>query len=151
MTDCQKSCIGGPCLSDESKIVCGLDQLQKNCLVNSIGGNNQWKFERHILSQTPCHVHTSDCTPPRASQNLVTINLAFIMFVWAANTCLANDAVCGPVMTLLLGHEQIDLLKMDVEGYKWPVFESWPVLSSTISSNKEDIILPMQVLVEIHT
>ena len=51
----------------------------------------------------------------------------------------------------MLGHEQIDLLKMNVEGYEWPVFESWPVLSSTTSSNKDDVILPMQVLVEIHT
>ena len=165
MTDCQKSCIGGPCLSDESKIVCGLDRLQKDCVVYSIGGNNQWQFEWHILSQTPCHVHTFDCTgPPSRFTKPVHDRLSFHHVCLGSEylpynqdePCQANDAVCGPVMTLrqiqvMLGHEQIDLLKMDVEGYEWPVFESWPVLSSTISSNKDDVILPMQVLVEIHT
>jgi hypothetical protein len=37
---------------------------------------------------------------------------------------------------------------MDIEGYEWPIFESWPELSDT--NQKSDMVVPMQVLVELH-
>jgi hypothetical protein len=37
---------------------------------------------------------------------------------------------------------------MDIEGYEWPIFESWPELSDT--NQAADMVLPMQVLVEVH-
>lgn len=60
----------------------------------------------------------------------------------------------GEVWTLLeaqkkLGHSKIDLLKMDIEGWEIPIFYSWPELDHTKDSSQK-IILPMQILVEIH-
>ena len=46
-----------------------------------------------------------------------------------------------------LGHKRIDLFKIDIEGYEWPLFESWPELSD---SHSPDVVLPFQILVEIH-
>ena len=47
MATCESTaCVGGACLEDQAKIVCGLEQLQPKtsaapCIVYSIGGNNQ--------------------------------------------------------------------------------------------------------------
>jgi hypothetical protein len=58
----------------------------------------------------------------------------------------------GEIWTLLemqqrLGHKRIDLLKVDIEGWEFPLFESWPELAYTKDS--ERILLPMQLLVEV--
>jgi hypothetical protein len=37
---------------------------------------------------------------------------------------------------------------MDIEGYEWPIFESWPELGDT--NQAADMVLPMQILVEVH-
>jgi hypothetical protein len=66
-----------PVRPDESKIVCGIGRLEEKepaakkeetspCVVYSIGGNNQWAFEKVILEQTTCEVHTFDCTGLRS-------------------------------------------------------------------------------------
>jgi hypothetical protein len=58
----------------------------------------------------------------------------------------------GEIWTLLemqqrLGHSRIDLLKLDIEGWEFPLFESWPDLYRKEES--ENILLPMQILVEV--
>jgi hypothetical protein len=60
----------------------------------------------------------------------------------------------GEIWTLLemqqrLGHKRIDLLKVDIEGWEFPLFESWPELS--LPKDSEGILLPMQLLVEVCT
>ena len=40
------------------------------------------------------------------------------------------------------------MLKLDIEGYEWPIFESWPELANLEASSK--VALPMQLLVEVH-
>jgi hypothetical protein len=66
MSTCNYTCIGGSCGKDTSKIMCGTEQLsierKKECIVYSVGGNNQWEFENDILRLTSCHIHTFDCT-----------------------------------------------------------------------------------------
>ena len=82
LTKCtDQQCIGGPCHSDESKVVCGLQQLGANstmtssirknyaddtCVIYSLGSNNLWGFELDVLDKTPCQVHTFDCTGARS-------------------------------------------------------------------------------------
>jgi hypothetical protein len=48
-----------------------------------------------------------------------------------------------------LHHKRIDLFKMDIEGFEWPMFESWPVLAD--QKRSEELSLPMQILVEVRT
>merc|ERR1712129_96348 len=60
---------------------------------------------------------------------------------------LYRQTPCGELSTLeevqhRLGHSEVDLLKMDVEGWEWPVFDKEEV-GDTGS-------MPMQVFVEVH-
>jgi len=167
MTVCARDCVGGACNSDESKIVCGLSELQKeeHCIIYSIGGNNQWDFEIDLLQRTPCQVHTFDCTgpatrfrkPPHDRLHFHHVCLG-IQHQDAPAQCTESEPKCGATWTLLemqqqLGHDRIDLLKMDIEGFEWPILRSWPLLSldqDTSSRENDVMILPMQVLIEIH-
>jgi hypothetical protein len=160
MATCQKTCVGGGCSDDQSKILCGLDSVrQSNCVVYSIGSNNMWDFERSILKLNPgCEVHSFDCTGHK-SRFKVPEGIHF------HHVCLGPKnkpaplnpgperwSVRGETWTLekmqsTLNHTRIDLLKMDIEGYEWPLLNSWPELFDIRS---QDAVLPMQIAVEVH-
>mmetsp|Transcript_8004 Transcript_8004/g.11646 ORF Transcript_8004/g.11646 Transcript_8004/m.11646 type:complete len:358 (+) Transcript_8004:34-1107(+) len=166
MSACEQACVGGGCGADTSKIVCGMEQLHflndKECVVYSIGGNNEWQFELDVLGGTSCQVYTFDCTgsksrfqkpqDDRLSFHHICLGAASQPAPGFADNC--TQGICGPIMTLqeiqkMLGHNQIDLFKMDIEGYEWPIFESWPELSDN-ETDSIGFVLPMQILVEIH-
>ena len=155
---CNQTCVGGPCRNDASKIVCGIEFLKKGCIVYSMGGNNDWNFELDLLEKTPCEIHTFDCTGP-SSRFIKPKNdrLYFHHICLAAestNAPMACDnghgSICGPMMSIQdiqhkMNHTRIDLLKMDIEGYEWPILRSWPTLQEDDSA-----VLPYQILVEVH-
>jgi hypothetical protein len=163
------NCIGGECREDESKIMCGADALKDGCVIYSIGGNNWWQFEEDLLQKTPCHIHTFDCTGPLDKfQKPPNDRLHFhhVCLGPTSEPANANDPKCAPgfeerhpgkcgeTWTLLemqqkLHHKRIDLFKMDIEGFEWPMFESWPVLDD--QKRSEELSLPMQILVEVCT
>ena len=168
MATCKQACVGGECSSDESKIICGLDLLKQKkdaaCVVYSIGGNNWWQFERDLLKHVPhCEIHTFDCTGPK-SRFQVPANVNFhhvclgpkympapTHFDKPLDQLTLNDIV-GEIWTLdrmqkNLGHQRIDLLKMDIEGWEWPILKTWPELFDVRSP---DHVLPMQIAVEVH-
>jgi hypothetical protein len=162
MAECNTTCVGGACRSDVSKIICGIEQLQteEQCVVYSVGGNNQWEFELAVLDKTPCEVHTFDCTGnstrfhkpvnPRLKFHHICLGAEHVPY---DHEQACNGGICGDILTLyqiqiMLGHKRIDLFKIDIEGYEWPIFESWPELSDT--NQVADMVLPMQILVEIH-
>lgn len=159
-TSFSKSCLGGNCKSGESKVAFGIDQLKPGCIVYSIGSNNRFDFEISALKDTPCEVHTFDCTGPKERFDRVPVHER-MHFHWLClgdkpeegpKRCQGREK-CGNTSTLLeiqrdLKHTQIDLLKMDIEGFEWNLFDSWPELEN--QANSEQLLLPMQVLVEIH-
>lgn len=152
MGSCNQTCIGGACRNDTSKITCGVGDgtMEAPCVVYSIGGNNQWEFELDILEKTPCEVHTFDCTGS-IERFKKPDNKKLHFHHVCLGTQNKNDTV-GEFWTLekmqkTLNHDQIDLFKMDIEGYEWPLLESWPVLTDIRSSTT---VLPMQILVEVH-
>ena len=171
-----KSCIGGPCRKDASKIVYGLDQLKKLssstpsstgdnslCIVYSIGGNNMWEFENDLLAKTPCEIHTFDCTGDisrftkpdhdRLHFHHVCLGTQHEDAIPPDNNQLCRGrAKCGETWTLLemqqkLQHKRIDLFKIDIEGFEWPLLESWPELAD---QGSDQLVLPMQLLMEVH-
>mmetsp|Transcript_38118 Transcript_38118/g.92254 ORF Transcript_38118/g.92254 Transcript_38118/m.92254 type:complete len:266 (-) Transcript_38118:2414-3211(-) len=164
----QRKCIGGPCRDDRSKITCGISALQRGCVVYSIGGCNQWEFELDILAKTPCSVHTFDCTrhkkiytPPESDRLFFHHICLGTEHEEAPGNCSSRARArgplalkkCGPTWTLdeirtTLGHHQIDMLKMDIEGWEWDIFESWPLPTDTTARG---VYLPMQIAVELHT
>lgn len=184
LAQCQDEvCIGGSCRSDTSKIMCGLSILNNmaggnssdsdgtigpahanpTCVVYSIGGNNQWEFEVDILERTSCEVHTFDCTG-NIERFKVPTNDSRLHFHYE---CLHGGVgdVPGPNFLTLsemahkYGHTQIDLLKMDIEGFEWGVFDGF---SHHHQHEQEEgnrpkadgsfmeLVLPMQILVEVH-
>ena len=61
-----KSCVLGQVGDhDESKRVCGMNSsmlTSAECVVVSIGSNNQWQFEVFAFQSLPCKIVTFDCT-----------------------------------------------------------------------------------------
>lgn len=165
MAPCNYNCTG-ECRADNSKIVCGMEHLQEGCIVYSIGGNNNWEFEENLYDMTPCHIYTFDCTGPRDRfQPPERIRDRHSFY----HICLATEprappeeiefqgrtknTIYGSMETLegmqaMLNHTRLDLLKMDIEGYEWPIFDSWPELVDLEASSK--VSLPMQILTEVH-
>lgn len=163
MAQCKNiTCVGGTCSSDTSKQVCGLEELNRSsekggdhgCVIYSLGGNNQWEFERDALEKTNCQVHTFDCTGlisrftkpnhERLHFHHVCLGTHFVPAP-PPQTCSGN--ICGEFWTLdqmqhNLGHKGIDLLKIDIEGFEWPLFDS--LETST------NFAMPMQMLMEVH-
>jgi len=164
MASCNQACIGGECGDDDSKIVCGVEKLQEGCVVYAIGGDNEWSFELDVLKRTPCEVHTFDCTgqesrfQPPHDPRLHFHHICLGRTPIAAPEDCEDKGVCGAVMTLeqiqtMLEHDRIDLLKMDIEGFEWPVLDSWRITASQmkpmVNTTVRVPVLPMQVLVEV--
>ncbi len=152
MGACNKlDCLGGACGDDQSKIACGArDNLKGSCVVYSIGGNNWWDFELDILDKTSCEVHTFDCTG-----DISRFHVPKNPRLHFHHVCLGTENRITEVgefwtlekMTQTLKHRKIDLLKIDIEGYEFPLFQSWPTRDHKAYEN---MILPMQILVELH-
>lgn len=154
-------------------------QAGYKCIIYSIGGNNLWQFELDLLDKTPCEVHTFDCTgdisrfdvpvhprlhfhhiclgaqyePAPKTPVLDDSGICVTKVMNATDGKVVRIQKCGETWTLLqmqqqLNHSRIDLFKIDTEGWEWPLFYSWPELLDQISSI--NILLPMQILVEIH-
>lgn len=131
-----------------------------------------------ILQRTPCHVHTFDCTGNITRFQVPEHDRLFFHY-----ECLhggggseneeenLNDDdkyFTLAELTEKYNHAQIDLLKMDIEGFEWGVFEEWHRAYTTTSiaspmtgmvvddggnnsdNNRAMTMLPMQMLVEIH-
>jgi len=163
LATCNYDCVGGKCSADRSKIICGLSKLNdEKCVVYSIGSNNYWEFELEILEKTPCTVHTFDCTGPRSRFTVpnherlhfhhVCLGAEPVPAPTELGPKIFNSTVIGEIMTLhqiqkMLNHKRIDLLKFDIEGYEWPLIDSWPLLSDPRS---QDYVLPYQIVFELH-
>jgi len=103
------SCVGGDCGADEAKIICGFEELQQNqnCIVYSIGSNNQWKFELDIINRTQCNVHTFDCTGKFARFHKPSHSRIHFHHICLSNknaapnlSCDKSRGICGAMMTL---------------------------------------------------
>ena len=148
--------MGGPCGSDTSKIVCGMKELthrtsanDEKCIVYSIGGNNQWQFELAVLQETPCEVHTFDCTGKVSrfrkphDDRLKFHHICIGSRHEDAPSECVGKAKCGETWTLLEIQQYLGHKRSDIEGHEWPLLESWPELSD---SNSPDLVYPSRSL-----
>jgi FkbM family methyltransferase len=144
---CKETIIGGLHGEDTSKIVCGIEGLHPPCVIYSIGGNNQWEFEMDALKKTECSVHTFDCTGDKSRFKIPSsANSSRLFFHYE---CLGESRdenfFSLHELSEKYGHSKIDLLKMDIEGYEFKVFDSM------FSHEKRyRYWMPMQILVEVH-
>lgn len=145
---------------DEEKRVCGGLQLygdhhkakglkgkkeSKNCVVYSVGSANQYLFEEEVFNRTNCFVEIFDCTvkeftPPAYIQSRIRTH----------KVCLGSktEVIGGrqfmswTSLNALTGlNTNPDFLKMDIEGYEYPV------LRSIVESGEN---FPLQIALELH-
>jgi hypothetical protein len=126
---------------------------QKDCIVYAMGIDNDSAFEQQ-MTQFCKQVHAFDCTVDLNSTSVVYQNFTFHQICIGSKTDIDDVEVYGhnkrsltfePLSTVMkeLGHTQIDILKLDIEGSEYELFET-EILSKNIP-------LPRQLLFELHT
>lgn len=132
-----------------NKTLCDVPEDDSSCVVLSIGGNNEWDFERQIVGKTKCKVHTFDCTlplvvPPEISSRVtphqlcVSQNPQTIKFEDGRTQKFITYA---EMLKYLNIREAPTILKMDIEGHEFGVLRS--VFSSLTT-------FPSQIAIELH-
>jgi hypothetical protein len=138
---------------DEEKRACGLRHLSKDnlvdsqCVIFSVGSANQWDFEEMIFKELPnCKVETFDCTisdktlPPEPIRSRVRFHPVCIGdadYLIEGRQYLSWESILKRIGL----SSSPTFLKMDIEGYEFPV------LTSIVNSG---IHLPLQIAMEIH-
>lgn len=137
-------------LGDGGKWICDPNRIsqKKDCLVYSVGSNNDFSFEREVkrVIGDHCDIHTFD--PADYSEAAKEVGSNYHQ--WGISNIGSIDRK-GRVMKTLhetakeLGHlgRTIDVFKIDCEGCELDSFETW-VDSATVGISLQ------QVLVEIH-
>ncbi|OLQ11090.1 Ankyrin repeat domain-containing protein 50 [Symbiodinium microadriaticum] len=107
--------------------LCGLEVLQQrpSCIVYSFGSNDEFDFEDAILARTKCTVRIFDPAPSKSSHPLAPTVLPVAlgrtdgmeMLRWWAQS-LPTPTPTRTLQSLMreFGDEQIDILKVDIEG-----------------------------------
>lgn len=151
--------IGG--IHDGNKVLCGIELMQSmnNCVVYSLGSFNNFNFEYDLLQNTSCHVYTYDCTSTPPVSTIDRLNfykiclgdpdlLLKFMFPYQQRILdigIFNNTKFEHLDTLMKKnqHEEVHLLKMDIEGSEYSVF------TSLINQSKK-VNLPYQISFESH-
>jgi hypothetical protein len=106
--------------------VCSLKTLQAPCIVYSLGSQGDVSFEQDIIKNTPCDVHTFDCTV----DSIRIIDPKRHRFHKLCVGRPKGDQAFYPFEQLnsimrRLGHGKLAMLKMDIEGYEFEVGCCW--------------------------
>ncbi len=130
---------------DEEKQICWDEQVFQNldCVVFSIGSNNQWTFEQSVISETKCKVYTFDCT---VEPKLAPKGVNFFPYCVSGVAFINGKGQIYRTMQDILhevGTKKIDYLKMDVEGAE---FEALVPFLSNLSEEDR----PKQIALELH-
>jgi len=122
-------------LGDGGKWVCGLDKVaqHRKCVVYSVGVNGESSFEAELLESTNCEVWGYDFSVDKFGpeiDNSPKLKARSHFFAYA----LSGEDNHGPgqyppfytLSTLMKmnGHDFIDVLKIDIEGYEFAVLAS---------------------------
>ena len=140
---------------DGSKFVCGMHvykRLRDKCVVYSVGSNNDFTFEEAIVASSKCEIHTFDCNVVPAVPTRLQRRVTFHRWCLGARDEVVRSGIetgHGSLITFKtwdttlreLKHSHVDLLKMDIEGYEWDVYDG--MLRSTYP-------LPFQITTELH-
>lgn len=131
---------------DGGKWICGeYFARRSDCVVVSIGSNGDFSFEEAVLkhpSGKKCTIHTFDCTGswevPDKRINLHPWCLSKEDTVINGRTYKSWDSILKELQI-----NNVDLLKMDIEGYEW---NTLPYMLQHPEQSK----LPKQIFLEIH-
>jgi len=139
---------------DGGKWLYNLDILRPGCVIYSVGSNAQFEFEYEMIEKTPCEVFTFDCTVDkgRISPEFEKRGRGRLSFhplcVSDGDTKKENFASLRE-LAASFNHTRIDLLKLDVEGFEYRIFEG--LFRDALRSVDTLDFLPMQLSFELHT
>jgi hypothetical protein len=145
----------------KEKTVVGPDYIThrgKEFVMYAAGIDNDASFEEY-MSQKGITVHAFDCTIPADTKLKYKVTFHhWCLGESKAKTDFENNTYSQQAAnktfvfhTLaetkrLLGHEHIDILKMDIEGFEWEL-----LTSEILSQNFNSTDLPEQIVLELHT
>ena len=148
--------VGPQCLDMESygvgdmeKRTCSLAKFvtaQPDCVIISLGSNNQWGFEEAVYKALPCRIETFDCTVPNTTRPPKSIaDRTTFHHVCAA----AKDQTYGPrvfkswrsILSMINATAAPLYLKMDIEGFEYQVIRSIV---------EDGALMPVQIAFELH-
>lgn len=124
---------------DGGKWLC-MALLKPPCVIFSLGSNGDFTFEESMLNSTQCLIHTFDCT--FNGWSIDRRHQYHEKCLGSAQKAKEDDrfTTLGDI-SVELGVEKINLLKIDVEGYEYDVLSSW---------SQGDVSLPEQIAIEVH-
>ena len=139
-------------VGDDEKRACGLKRLLRNqtdCLIISLGSNNQWNFEEHIFRHfSHCVIHTFDCTLERQAKPPAGIAARTTLHrLCVADADAEADADGRAYLSWASLLQRINAsrppryLKMDVEGFEYGI------LRNIVDDGR---LLPDQIAFEMH-
>lgn len=139
---------GDPAKHDTEKPICNPgNQLfaHENCDLISVGSNNEWETEVGMYQTTKCKIHTFDCTSQDTRPAEIKDRTTFHKF------CITDKSYTDSSGSKFLSWPDVleqsgitqppEYLKMDIEGFEFPV------LRSIVRSGR---LLPNQIAMEIH-
>ncbi|GAQ85040.1 hypothetical protein KFL_002180150 [Klebsormidium nitens] len=124
---------------DGGKWLCGVEVLKEGCVILSLGSNGHFDFEDAMLENTPCEVHTFDCTYDGASRGP---RHRYHKQCLGSPEKGAEDPAFITLAHAVRDNEikEVSLLKMDIEGFEYDVMSLW----------QDSDPLPAQVSFELH-
>jgi FkbM family methyltransferase len=127
--------------SDGGKFICADVLAAPDCVVYSLGSNNDFAFEEDVLKRTECTVVTFDCT---SAARTVDRRHRFVKkCLGSTDRMAANPAAWITLEAAMasMGHDKLALLKIDVEGAEYDVLSAWA---------QDAPGLPRQLAMEVH-
>ena len=135
--------------ADGGKWLCSMAELQAPCTLYSLGSWGDIDFEEAMAHNTPCQIFTFDCTvPPERMPKALPPRVSF------EPVCIGQDNADGTFQSLTtiakrLGHTKVHLLKMDIEGHEFGVFDA--MRAAFVADPRASYgFLPLQISVELH-
>ncbi|KAF8055946.1 ARMC8 [Scenedesmus sp. PABB004] len=134
---------------DGGKALCSLESFRGSagdCVIYSMGSNGNFLFEEAMLRDTPCKVHTFDCTFDGRS---LDAGARHTYHKWCIGAAPPDGGGAMPGaewrtyanVTAALGHARVQVLKADIEGWEYVLLGTWSDPAAP---------LPEQLAIEVH-
>lgn len=131
---------------DEEKRVCALSKVTDDCVVVSIGSNNQWDFEIDVAERTQCRLVTFDCTcgkltpPPSVADRITALDVCIGQRNFVNKQGWRFMDWHSALRHANVSH--VTHLKMDIEGFEYSVLRDIVIHRLAVA--------PAQISLELH-